>query len=300
MRLFDRILQGASTAGGSDGFDPGLVKDVAAANPRYVLDRFASKACGDLIRSAHELFDASSPLVRMPAEFFWVEAFQEGAGEGLDERTSRIGILVECEPGGRRGWVRHFGEAYLGACSQLPVWTEFDFDNVLKLDDDHSFRLRHDSIAHVAEFLRHTRMRVDPGYLQAFPESRHQEVLRNLAEAVWFDIPVVAAFAALLSSPGNVDMHPSDLSRLNRARGRRGRSPLLDHIEVRLVLGSTSESSGNRLGHRRTAPRLHFVRGHFVHRRGKSFWRSPHLRGDSTKAVVQKTVRVTAVGSARA
>jgi hypothetical protein len=294
MRLFDRILQGGRGNADPQSLDPALVDDIAAANPRYVLDRFASRACGDLIRDADELFDAASPLMRMPAETFWVEAFQEGSEANPGEATGRIGILVDCDPTGRRGWVRHFSETLDGGCRKLPAWTEFDFDRVLQLDNGHSFRLQHDTIAHVTEFLRHTRIHVDPAYLRGVGENRHAQVLRELGEAIWFDIPIVASFAALLASPGLVDMHPSDLARLNRARVRRGRPALLDHIEVRMVLGSSGGATSDGSSHGRSTPRLHYVRGHFVNRQGKSFWRSPHLRGDSTKAVVQKTVRVTA------
>jgi hypothetical protein len=69
---------------------------------------------------------------------------------------------------------------------------------------------------------------------------------------------------------------------------------LLDHIEVSLDLRprNVERRSGNGISER-APPRLHYVRGHLVQRAGKSFWRSPHLRGDDTRSILSRTVHVT-------
>jgi hypothetical protein len=298
MRLIDEVLSDAPALAQADQQGGQAFRDLRLANPRYVLDRFASQACGDLIRSADELFRYADPVIRMPAELFWMEAFQES--DPMDRgKCSRVGVLVHAEPSGRSGYVRHFTGSPGGEWGRLPAWTEFDLDRRLSPRNDHSFRLSHGRLSHIDEFLQHTMLHAEPGKLGFLQGTDRAHYLRRLAEAAWFDVPLLAAFSALMASPGIVDAVPSNLVRLNRARAKNRKPPLLDHLEVRLVLGARGHEPGHGYFQRRTAPRLHFVRGHFVRRLGKSFWRSSHLRGDSSKALVQRTVKVTAAGALR-
>jgi len=109
--------------------------------------------------------------------------------------------------------------------------------------------------------------------------------------------------SATIPAPGSFDDLPLDRWRGLKADGvltgtvQKRAADL--HVEVRLVLGEEPRYAGSAAAHHRTPPRLHFVRGHMVHRSGKTFWRASHLRGDTSKAVLQKTVRVTAAKSAR-
>lgn len=298
MRLVDEVL--SNVPAGVEADQPGAqaLRELRLANPRYVLDRFASQACGDLIRNADELFRYADPVICVPGELFWMEAFQEPDPRDRG-KCGRIGVLAHAGPNGRSGYVRHFTGLPDGGWNRLPAWTEFDFDRHLSSRNDQSFRLSHGRLSHIDEFLKHTMLHAEPDGLEPLRGPDRAYYLRRLAEAAWFDVPLMAAFAALMASPGIVDTVPSDLVRLNRARARSRKPPLLDHLEVRLVLGASGHAKGHGILERRAPPRLHFVRGHFVHRRGRSFWRSSHLRGDSSKALVQRTVKVTAAGALR-
>lgn len=305
MLLADRVAQSAyeaeSLAGGVSIFDAELMSVMRAANPRYVLDNIAANACAELVRSADGLFDPASELLRLPAECFWLEMREEALEAGERPDGGRIGILVQAERNGRAGFLRHFCSRPDGTCLEYPVWTEFDFD-VPPRRSERSFELEHGEYDHLSNFLRHAVVHLDRHWASS-PATDHVGSRRNplhiFAEAVWFDLPLIASFAALLNSPGIVATRSSDLHRLNIARARRSRPPLLEHVEVRLVLsGDQRVSEGAATGHR-TPPRLHFVRGHLVHRFGKTFWRASHLRGDTCASVLQKTVRVTAAHSAR-
>jgi hypothetical protein len=298
MRLIDEVLNDAPAR--LEVGRPGeqALGELRLANPRYVLDRLASKACGDLIRNADELFRYADPVMRVPGELFWLEAFQE-ADLMRRDKCGRVGVLVHAGPNGRSGYVHHFTGLPSGGWNRLPAWTEFDFDRPLSPRNDHCFRLSHGELSHIDEFLKHTMLHAEPDGLEILQGLDRSHYLRRLGEAAWFDVPLMAAFAALMASPGMIDAVPSDLVRLNRARSRNRKPPLLDHLEVRLVLGAPRHGARGAIFERRTPPRLHFVRGHFVHRRGKSFWRSSHLRGDSSRALVQRTVKVTAAGVLR-
>jgi hypothetical protein len=82
---------------------------------------------------------------------------------------------------------------------------------------------------------------------------------------------------------------PLMLERLNQARLKAGRAPLLEHTEVSAPLLPEYRASGGRGGpeHVRRGPRLHHVRGHLVRRGSQLFWRVPHLRGSAHAGVVR-------------
>jgi hypothetical protein len=302
MLLADRVAQCAleaeSLAGSVSIFDADLLAAMQSANPRYVLDEHASTACTDLIRDADGLFEPANELLRLPSECFWLEMREEAFRPGDPTEGGRIGVLVQSERNGRCGFIRHFSAKPDGVCREFPVWTEFDFDQPPELAQ-RSFKLAHGEFGHLAELLDHAVVHLDRHWASSPAIGDRQNPQQFFAEAVWFDFPLISAFAALVNSPGIVATRQSDLHRLNRARARRRRPPLLDHVEVRLVLGEEPHYAGSAATRHRTPPRLHFVRGHMVHRRGKTFWRASHLRGDTSQSILRKTVRVTAVRSAR-
>jgi hypothetical protein len=66
-------------------------------------------------------------------------------------------------------------------------------------------------------------------------------------------------------------------------RIRQGKKPMFDWHTV--VLEPRSVKS-EYLGGTHSSPRLHDVRGHWVVRGNKKFWRKPHKRGDASKGVI--------------
>lgn len=298
MRLIDRPLESLPGVCGLTAAAPGHRERPSSASVRYVLDVAASYACGDLVRNGDGLFEPENPLFRMPVETFWLECFAEREGDAKGP-NKRVGYLVRSGDGGRAGTITPFTETGNGMTQQLPgqIWFDLDAPIVRKQG---MYALRHPHIGHLAGLLKHCVLVPDQDRLAAMHVSAgvNTTPLVALAEGTWFALPLLFAFVALLNSPQLVETRASDLDRLNRARARRGRAPLLDHVEVRLALGDTSRT-GSCGTEARVSPRLHFVRGHVVRRSGKTFWRQPHLRGDSQKALVFRTVRVTAGRSVR-
>lgn len=272
--------------------------DASMADIRYVLDLPASSACADLIRNGDGLFEADNPLFRMPAESFWVEMFEERGSDHLGS-NKRLGYLVQSGPDGRSGTIIPFYETNEGLRRQMPCTVVFDLDNKMAArPGTHS--IRHAEMYHLAGLFNHCLLCPDPKGLEEYKSKigPHKSALSELAQGTWYALPLLFAFTALLNSPQVIETRNSDLYRLNRERVKRGRSPLLDHVEVRLSLGGGG-AGGFEGGALRTAPRLHVVRGHVCRRNGKTFWRQAHLRGDSHKAIITKTVRVTAGKSLR-
>jgi hypothetical protein len=108
-------------------------------------------------------------------------------------------------------------------------------------------------------------------------------VLRHNLATCAFDPPMLFAFLLMLSARGALPRRVVDVDKLNRARSRAGRPPLLEHIEVSAPLYSSSPIAwpdSTRVLERRS-PRLHHVCGHIVRRGAAVFWRVPHLRGNA-------------------
>lgn len=66
-------------------------------------------------------------------------------------------------------------------------------------------------------------------------------------------------------------------------RMRQGKLPLFDWKTVTIDL---PKQKFPHQGGTHASPRLHDVRGHWVTRNGKRFWKKPHKRGDASKGVV--------------
>jgi hypothetical protein len=66
-------------------------------------------------------------------------------------------------------------------------------------------------------------------------------------------------------------------------RVRQGKLPL---FEWKTVVVEPPKQKFPHQGGTHASPRLHDVRGHWVTRNGKRFWKKPHKRGDASKGVV--------------
>ena len=290
MRLLDQVF-GQSWAGGqsSDGnqrVNPALQQKLEQAKLRYVLDEAISRQCFELIRSDSGLLHPDNPMLRLPTGAFWLEWFSETVP---GEIAHRLGALVEGSSDGRSGRIASFWAARGSAAGESSVAIHFDLDDPM-CPKCPGVSVRHSSFRHLNSLF--ARMRCAPASSSSVSGSCWPGVQEE-AEGIWFYLPLVLSFSVLLNSAGAVDERPSDLGRLNCIRIKRGRPPLLDHVEVRLRLGDVERQDRLGGGGARGMPRLHLVRGHVVSRRGATFWRSSHMRGDPTRAVASTTVRVT-------
>lgn len=84
---------------------------------------------------------------------------------------------------------------------------------------------------------------------------------------------------------------PSD--KLNRARLRSGKPPLLDHRTIRIKLSRAMSARAGSSGETsREATRFHLVRGHSKIRKTGVYWWSPYGRGDPSRGTVSQSYRV--------
>jgi hypothetical protein len=248
---------------------------------RYVLEPDILEAAVQIAERWPDLLDPRDHRLRIPAETMWLEWH---CPPGLDGKPRQAGVLVEASIDGRSGMIRSFwtGEhgpeaAQIGLC--------FDFD---ALEMPSADRLRSYPVicadAGSAQLEPHLFASVDQGWHRYFAATalgpdRIGEAVQQCASGIINDVLILFAFTRLLHS--QVPMRRQEISRgrLNAARLRTGKAPLLDHVELSLAIGEQPSLAERRGISERHRARLHLVRGHLVRRRNAIFWRTPHLRG---------------------
>jgi hypothetical protein len=324
MRLADHVAQsrtpfiavctstGVQTrlSGASD-----CANDVAACAIRYVLSDELTRLCAALAYSKGAQALACADLMRIPAERLWVEWAYAPWQNELDRcgfpppRDSfgycgRRGAILTASRDGRSGQVRTFwstGETELDVCAS-PMLANFNFDSLERSNRAAAFprRLRVANGSSDKDSALRTcfDFEFESSWAEYYERAKVSAAMREKIEedslsTIALDIPVLLAFFLLLNTRTGLPQQKSQLKRINRARGRCGKAPLLDHIDVLAPFPSeymfprTDSSPSSR-----RRPRLHHVRGHLVRRRNELFWRMPHLRGDA-KAGVLKSRTVT-------
>ena len=220
-------------------------------------------------------------LLRSPAPRLWIEWCED----------RRIGLLVGSDDSGRCGTIEVFWEQSEGEPVLAQATLAFGFDgNVPPLPPaTREFGLRANEHP-LAEHLRFRFASPWVDHLQRSGAANARLAFVRIAAEVLRDAAMLFAFSPLLLHRPEIEAAPVTMAQVNRARLRHGRSPLLDHLDVSLTLDGRRRPGHMHRESCRPA-RLHFVRGHMVHRADKTFWRRSHLRGESL-SVVSRTVHV--------
>jgi hypothetical protein len=281
---------------------------------RYVLADDLIGLCVDLAYSKGARVVACADLLHMPATTLWVEwcnepwrrALQRNSFQQLEGHASwagRRGAFIRASLDGRRGTIRTFwttGENDPGVLASS-VEADFDFDTApdepLDSPDRRptlaGIRVRDENAGGDDILARCFRFRYESSWSNYYgrmglSEMQTAALWRRTLGTIALDVPVLMAFALLLSTRSGLPRRTSCLARLNRARSRSNKHPLLEHIEVRapILPQYVAQSLGEHHGVRRR-PRLHHVRGHLVRRGNQLFWRVPHLRGSARAGAVR-------------
>jgi hypothetical protein len=319
MRLLDLIAQGqCAVVHAGDGQElPGAhgfraqIKDCPL---RYVLSDELVRCATELAYAEGDRLSSCMDLIRVPARTLWVEwadaprrdalqalrSLQVRMGEG----PRRGGALVMASPDCRSGYIRTFWCARDDRAYLSPVITTFNLERAPEASNSAIWQgeavLRMAGEPAIEELLEHLRFRFDDEWATYYHERIHSAELRtrvirhNLGSCA-FDGPMLMAFFLLLSSRDLLPRQDVRHERLNRARGRAGKPPLLEHVEVSAPLDGPPTRALSQSGSSfRSSPRLHHVRGHIVRRGAAVFWRSPHLRGSARLGQVRsRTVMLT-------
>jgi hypothetical protein len=277
---------------------------------RYVLSDDLTRLCTALAYSRGARSLACADLLRVPAECMWVEWCEASWREELRRYgfrsvdnsvpiSGRRGALIRASPQGRRGHIKTFWSSGLNVvASSMEAHFDFDtpdgeapdppdneatpmitvFDAGLGRADilRRCFRFRFERTW--ADY--YARASLSPGQMDA--------IAYHALGTIAIDIPVLLTFLVLLMTRPGIPRRPLMLERLNRARSKAGKRPLLPHVEVFSPLSPDCLPSAKGVsGDGRRAPRLHHVRGHLVRRGSQISWRVPHLRGSARAGVLR-------------
>jgi hypothetical protein len=124
---------------------------------------------------------------------------------------------------------------------------------------------------HAFEFLRIIR--------EECPPEAGRQIMVGWMGDMSGEAPFVSAVLAMLCSPNALEHREVELERLNRARRKNGKEPILSHRITRLHLTRARLRDAAASGMTRAEMRAHLVRGHFKVRRSGVFWWMPFVRG---------------------
>ena len=336
MRLLDQVAQSRErlVIQRDDGqsFRLPSARDFAAELShvplRLVLSDELTKTCTALAYSDGESLADCLDLVHLPAQRLWLEwnemprraelarCFPEWTVDPLANHALRAGLLIQCDSNssGRRGTLRTFWSAPGAAEDPLvaPLETRFDFDTPLPDASavDGVFEGGYAGVIDgrcrgLDDLLECVRFRFAREWLEYYRVAANnlatrKAVLRASIETVATDTPLLISLCLLMNSRSGLPTVASDLSRLNRARAKDGKLPLLEHVELKAPVFQprTVARSGTDFALHRQGPRLHHVRGHLVRRASQLYWRSPHLRGHlALGRIATRTVELSAGNS---
>jgi hypothetical protein len=287
---------------------------VVACPTRYSLSDGLVGLCSALAFSKGSRTLACADLLRVPAERIWIEwceapwtdelkryGFRPGAE--CPQQTGRRGALIRSSLEGRRGliktfWANGYNDPDVLA-SSMEAYFDFDIEegeDPAPPDAQHrpAFGVCHGDGLDADILRRCFRFRFEKSWHDYYqraglsPAEEHS-ISRHALGTISFDIPLVLAFLLLLATRPGLSRRPVMLERLNLARAKSGKAPLLDHVEVACPLlpeFRPSACASNR-DHVRRGPRLHHVRGHLVRRGSQLCWRVPHLRGNARSGVIR-------------
>jgi hypothetical protein len=329
MRLLDLIAQGRGAVihAGNGQELPGAHRfgaQIRECPLRYVLSDELARCATQLAYAEGDRLSSCMDLIRAPARSLWVEWAEGPRREALEaipalevktcETTGRGGALLTASADCRSGSMRTFWSAADERAYLSPVITSFNLDRPPELSisrDPSTWRgeavLQLEGEPAIEELLAHLRFHFDEEWATYYHERIHTaelraQVLRTNLNGCAFDGPMLMAFFLLLGSRNLLPRQEVRHERLNRARMRDGKPPLLEHVEVSAPLDTPpTRAPGHSDSSFRSSPRIHHVRGHIVRRGAAVFWRSPHLRGSARLGQVRsRTVTLTFGQSASA
>jgi hypothetical protein len=284
MRLMDKVAQSSGPVkvelkGRGQYAIPGSgsrSKAITMCKNRYFLAGDTLDLCWDINERWQSLFSASNSSLRVPGEQTWLEWLNPSPSD------QQSGVLADGGVSGRAGRVESFWSDAIYSVDRAQLHIEFDFDRDLRKTIDDRRRFAVPDAWLPAGLSGHLVFCVDPGWADYFRATTLgagaiDYVIAAAGPALVSDMFMLLAFQLLLAAAVPLRHRSIAYDRLNYKRQKTGKPPLVSHTEVSVIPDAGIHAMP--ASHVQSAARLHVVRRHLVHRAGKLFWRSAHLRG---------------------
>lgn len=300
--------------------------------PRFVLDRAAVLMTQDLSVVNHRSFITALNVCRLPFDTMWVEfAFKDRHDWLIAKSEAGLFKLAEHEmslPPNRLGF---FMAMVNGNIIVHPAWSheKWNIDicrkaMVISLGDiprGPRFQETRRKVAADTELRRECNLKTDadvdayvelservdyiiPSYMKRFWDRIEEQGPFSVSEMnrmAEYDLGsewrFVLALLTVINSRNLIGYgSPSDPAKMNKARDKKGKPPMLSHRDIYLNLSPAMKRrlyAGAGQGSRAT-PIAHLVRGHWKVRKTGLFWWSPHARNADNENPEPKTYKVTA------
>ena len=280
---------------------------------RYILHDDIVETCIRIGFEPAGILHTAVDLLRCPARRLWVEFNGPARNRAYGEKdrlaadalrwNQRLGLLIESDASGRQGTIQSCWESPQGRSPEIaPFIAEFDFDQAAIKNYSQPgvsghrrascVEVRMNDFPALESLFRHICFRFRPEWHDYYQrrcnsQTQYENIVQAALKPVVEDVPLFASLMLLLMAHNAVKPNCLTLAKLNASRTKRGKTALLDHVELTLELGGTEgQWAIGRPGHNRAASRLHTVRGHLVRRGDAIFWRNTHLRGSAARGVI--------------
>lgn len=248
------------------------------------------------------------------------EEFQEKRAAAYAPPPKRVGVLVETDESRQRGRMTFaWSHPFVSEISASPLSCVFDFRRDGEAVPDVAWELaRASGMAESAirELAVHDTRKLSVGRQTSDDDIVRERARWGIGPSPYFDelYQALLRVRGALPGPGTPEwrqmaddikgepgkvrslvilLNSRNLTReeyqpvpekLNKARAKQGKSPLLDYTKILIRLSHGLEKRVG-AGDSRNGVRLHAVRGHLKIRKSGVFWWSDHLRGDPSKGM---------------
>lgn len=289
---------------------------------RFDLSAEVMRSAQTIMRSPIEAQHRALNLCRLPFMETWFEWPGGFTGEPTDrpftEVPKRMGALVRCERSWQRGsivWAWHNRKSGFSICPLALTfdWREEpepleDISQRAAMMDDAAWqrlgeqfpRARSSSREAMIEEQRRFGVIMCPLMVTLMAAASltgsYAQILRLAEKDIEGEGPLLRAAIMLMNSRNLSEAVPRPAAvKLNRARMKSGKAPLLDYTHIQIKLTRALGMRAGMAADPRAPSRLHLVRGHFKIRRTGVFWWSPHPRGDTSRGEVRTQTRHVAL-----
>jgi hypothetical protein len=262
-------------------------------------------------------------LCRLPFRSTWLE-WPGGFAGIASERTDctapvpkRMGALVDTDESLQRGSIAYAWMHPSMGVNICPLGITFDWrpepeplDDIANIARWHSIateekwrelaaqfpRVRNSARADVVADNMRFGIVINPAMLAFTERAMHVSAYKAIMNAAVKDIegeaPLLRAAIMLLNSRNLAEYQPRPISpKLNKARTRNSKPPLLDYTHISIKLSRALGERAGMAADARHPSRLHLVRGHFKIRASGVYWWSPHARGADVGRPIERQRR---------